>query len=158
MPPRPRLILPVLLGLLGPLAAGCGEDPFSPSEMRRATRALARWEARGFADYSYEIRSACFCGPEASSWAKVEVRGGVVTGAWSVETGAPYPAHLLGIWHPVDDLFGRILRDHDDEFLVDVRADFDPATGFPTYLSFSYDSRIADAGGAHYLRHLTPLE
>jgi len=154
---RPRLILAGLLGLLGPLAAGCGEGPFSPAELRRATRALARWEARGFADYSYEIRSACFCPPQATSWARVEVRGGVVTGAWSVETGAPHPVELLGVWHPVDDLFDRILRDHDDEYLDDVRADFDPSLGYPTYVSFTYDSQIQDAGGASYLRNLAPL-
>ena len=146
-------------GLVAVLAvAACGGSPFSPEEYREAARALARWEARGFTDYAYEIRSSCFCPPDLTQWARVEVRGGVVTEVRSVATGVVLAESLYSMWSPIDELFTWLLREHDDDHLVDVRADFDRGLGYPTYISFGYDSSVMDAGATYYLRNVVPLD
>lgn len=140
------------------LLAACSDSPFGPDEFREAARAKARWEARGFVDYDFEYRSACFCPPELTDWARVAVRNNQVASVQMVTSGAQIdPQHFL-MWPTVDAMFDRIFRDHDsDNFLLDIIAQFDRQLGYPTTVTFIFDPGIQDAGGAHYLRNLTPV-
>lgn len=142
----------------GALLAGCGDSPFSPGELREVHRASTRWEARGFTDYRFEALSSCFCAPEVTRWTQVEVRGGVVASARSVETGELYPSSSHGLWPTIEARFIALLQARSGQGLVDIVARFDPVLGFPTFISYQYDSSILDAGGTVHVRNVAPLD
>lgn len=148
---------PILLSLA--LLAACSDaTPFGPDEFREAALAKARWEARGFVDYDFEYRSACFCPPQLTEWARIAVRNGQVASVEMVGSAVLIDPQYFSMWPTVDVMFERIFRDHDsDIFLRDVRAQFDRQLGYPTTVSFLYDPGIQDAGGGHYLRNLTAI-
>lgn len=150
---RPILLYLALLGacsLVGPL---------SPDERRALTAAEARWKARSFADYSYEIRVSCYCPPEMSQWTRVSVRGGQVTDAQPVESDPPFPITTLGLWTPIDTLFAVIRRSAADNttYLEDVDVEFDRALGFPTRIELRAKKNVADGGASYFLRDVRPL-
>lgn len=139
------------------LLAACSDTPFGPDEFREAALAKARWDARGFADYDFEYRGACFCPPELTEWARVAVRNGQVASVQMVTSKALIDPQYFSMWPTVDALFERIFDDHDDDsFLVDIIAQFDRQLGYPTNVTFLFDPALQDAGGTHYLRNLTP--
>ncbi len=140
------------------LLAGCDESPFTPSEMQQARQALARWEGRGFTDYRFEFRAACFCPTELSQWAQVEVRGGVVVAARSVDTGMPFPGSQLSMWRAIETHFADLFRERDETGLADITARFDPVLGHPVEITYSYDPGIMDAGAGLYFRNVAPLD
>jgi len=142
----------------GALLAGCGDSPFGPGELREVHRAWTRWEARGFTDYRFEVVSSCFCAPEVTRWAQVEVRGGVVVGVRSLETGEVYPPSFHGMWSTVEERLVGLLRARTGNGLKEIVARFDPVLGFPTFISYRYDSGILDAGGAVSVRNVAPLD
>jgi hypothetical protein len=144
--------------LAGALLAGCDDSPFSPGELREVHRALARWEARGFTDYRFEAVSSCFCAPEVTRWARVEVRGGAVVAVRSVETGELYPSSSHGMWATIEDRLAGLLRARTDNGLKEIVVRFDPVLGFPTVISHRYDSDILDAGGTVSMRNVAPLD
>jgi len=139
------------------LLVACSDSPLGPGEFREAARAKARWEARGFVDYDFEYRAACFCPPELTEWALVSVRDGRVASVQMVDSRVLINPEYLTMWPTVDAMFDRIFRDHEsDSFLLDIIAQFDRQLGYPTLVNLVFDSGIQDAGGAHYLRNLTP--
>lgn len=149
-------LTPLLLSAA--LLAACSDTPFGPEEFREAAQAKARWEARGFVDYDFEYRSACFCPPQLTEWARVAVRNGQVASVQMVGSKALIDPQHFPMWPTVDALFERIFDDHDDDsFLLDIIAQFDRQLGYPTRLTFIFDPGLQDAGGAHYLRNLTAV-
>ena len=64
-----------ILGCVAAALAAC-ESPLSPAELRALAQAEAQWTARSFQDYVIEVRQACFCPPEVTQWARVEVIAG----------------------------------------------------------------------------------
>ncbi|HEU0077921.1 MAG TPA: DUF6174 domain-containing protein, partial [Longimicrobiaceae bacterium] len=84
--PRSLLVLPLALLALGGCAAITGTDDPEPvsgewSEQRR------KWEAQGLDDYRFTLARNCFCTPEATQPARVEVRDDRVVRVTSVRTG-----------------------------------------------------------------------
>ena len=140
------------------LLAGCAESPFTPSEMHQARRALARWEGRGFTDYRFEFRAACFCPPELNQWAEIEVRGGVVVAARSVDTGDSFTGSQLIMWRTIEAHFEDLFRERDDTGLTNITARFDPMLGNPIHIDYTYDPGIMDAGAGLYFRNVAPLD
>ncbi|MDP9145146.1 MAG: DUF6174 domain-containing protein [Actinomycetota bacterium] len=140
------------------LLAGCAESPFTPSEMQQARRALARWEGRGFTDYRFEFRAACFCPNELGQWAEVDVRGGVVVAARSVDTGVSFPGSHLIMWRTIEAHFEDLFLERDDSGLANITARFDPVLGYPLEISYTYDPGIIDAGAGFYFRNVAPLD
>lgn len=140
------------------LLAACSDTPFGPDEFREAALAKARWEARGFVDYDFEYRSACFCPPQLTEWARVAVRNGQVFSVQMVGSKALIDPQYFPMWPTVDALFEQIFRNHgSDSFLLDIIAQFDRQLGYPTSVTFIFDPGIQDAGGTHYLRNLIPM-
>ncbi len=150
---RPTLLCLTLIG------AGSLVGPLSPDERRELTAAEARWKARSFADYSYEIRVSCFCPPELSLWTRVSVRGGQVTDAQPVESDPQFPITTLSLWSPIDTLFGVIRRSAADNtsYLEDVDVAFDRALGYPTRIELRAKKNVADGGALYLLREVRPL-
>jgi hypothetical protein len=94
------------------VAGGCDDDSgiVGPEDIAELARAETKWNARPFADYSYEIRTFCFCPPEIVRWTRVSVRGGVVVDAEAVEPDPNFPITNQMWWHPVDSVFATLRR------------------------------------------------
>jgi hypothetical protein len=148
--------------LLLVLAAACIRgNPLSPEELTALTQAEARWNARSFPDYSYEILQICFCPPVAGRWTRVTVRGGVVADAQPLEPDSLFPTGQLIFWMPIDSLFAQLRRAADDatvrETYRDIAVDFDPVLGYPTRTEWRARPNIQDADVVYSLRNVQPL-
>src|SRR2546426_2640120 len=146
---RSRLIVAALLGAA---LAAC-ESPLSPNESLALAQAEARWATRGFKNYAIETRQACFCPPEVTQWARVEVVSDSVARVILLESGAEVPADPRGRLLTVERGFREIPTANDQDWLKDVVARFNPELGFPTQVDFVPKPGILDAGGAYYLRN-----
>jgi hypothetical protein len=139
----------------------CDNDIVGPRELARLADAEARWNARGFADYSYEIRTFCFCPPEINRWTRVTVRGGVVVDAEAVEPDPNFPISTLSLWVPVDSLFANLHRamtsNESDIYLDAIVVAYDQALGFPTSIEYRAKKNIADGGSTTTVRNVIPL-
>jgi len=148
---KPWLGVAVLCGALA-----C-QSPLSPNELRRLAVNEGRWAARGFADYSIETLSSCFCPPDLSGWARIEVIGGQVRRATLLATGEVVTDARLSFWMSVEALFASIREANREDYLEDIRVSFDPDLGFPTLVEWIPRKGILDAGGSRRLRNAQPL-
>ncbi|HEY6926226.1 MAG TPA: DUF6174 domain-containing protein [Steroidobacteraceae bacterium] len=144
----PRLALLAIAGCL----AGC-ESPLSPGELRVLVGAEARWAARNFPDYTIEMRQACFCPPEVTQWARVEVVAGHVNRATLLGSGTDVSPDKLVYFRTAEDVFTFIRQANQDDALEDVVAEYDPTLGFPTQVDFIPKSGLLDSGSSFYLRN-----
>ena len=146
-----------LLSLCAAAAAACAESPFSPSELRRLADAEARWAARPFSDYSFEMRQSCFCAPEMTQWARVEVVGGQVSRVVLLATGSEVPLPQRDYFPTVEGVFDRIVSVRGEDWVKDVIVTYDAQLGYPTEVNFVPKPNIFDAGAAYYLRNAAPM-
>lgn len=151
-----RLYTVTLLGLLA-ASLVAWESPLSPSELRALAEAEARWGARSFQDYAFEIRRSCFCEPEVTQWARVEVVGGSVNRVVLLESGAEVAPAQRGRFPTVELVFSSIRAANDDESLEDVIVEFDRQLGFPRRVTFVPKPDILDGGSSSYLRYAGPI-
>ena len=132
------------------------------SDYRLAAAAEARWKARPFADYSYEVRVLCFCPPEITEWTRVTVRGGVVTSAEAVDPDPNFPIENLQYWVPIDSLFVDLRRTMTDRasqtYLDAIIAEYDPVLGYPTRIEYRAKANVIDGGSQFLLRNVVPLD
>lgn len=132
-PRRAAVVLAASLGL-----SGCDfvVNPDGSSDRADYSAALRQWRATEPRGYEFTLETSCFC--VVRSPVTFTVRDGYPVAARDAYTGAPLPARYPAT---VDDLFQEIrtaLRDADE-----VRADYDPVRGFPTYVRIDYDRRTA---------------
>ena len=135
---RARLALTLAAALA---LAGCGLIT-GPGEDDRLEEARARWAAEGHHDYSYEVRSDCFCGL-AGRWIEVTVVGDQVAAGRYLDTSTPVEPHYLGALPSVPDLFARI----DDAVrakAVLLQVEYDSRDGHPTRINVDVSFNIAD--------------
>ena len=130
-------------------------------DFRRFEQAKARWDARSFTDYSYEIRTSCFCPPEIVRWTRVTVRGGVVVAAEAVEPDPNFPITTLTLWEPIDSVFASLRQTldnaDDNSHLATLRVEYDAQLGFPTLIGIRMKPTVADGDSEKTLRNVTPL-
>ena len=130
-------------------------------DLRRFEQAKARWDARSFTDYTYEIRTSCFCPPEIIRWTRVTVRGGVVVAAEAVEPDPNFPITTLTLWEPIDSVFASLQRTldnaDDNSYLATLRVEYDAQLGFPTLIGIRMKPTVADGDSEKNLRNVTPL-
>ena len=160
---RGRLARAILAGLLLPFATGCETRPLR-SELRDAGRAEKLWKARGFSDYTFEIRDARYP-PELFEWVELAVRGGNVTSARALGADTTLPPSYLRVWTSIDTLLGRLsLMNEIEEGRTsrklilrceDVDLSFDQVLGFPEHVVCN--SRSADARREQWIRNVRPL-
>ena len=133
---RLRLVLASALVL-----SGCGLIT-GPGENDRLEAARRRWASDGQHDYSYEVRSDCFCGL-AGRWIEVTVLGDRVAAGRYLDSNTPVVQNLLPALPTVPDLFGRIddaVRAH----AVLLQVEYDPRDGHPTRINVDVSYSIAD--------------
>ena len=145
------------------VAAGCDSSSVvGLRDFARFAEARARWDARPFGDYSYEIRTSCFCPPEINRWTRVSVRSGVVVDADPVEPDPSYPITTLAYWHPIDTLFESLRRAMSESgsqsYLEAIVVDYDSELGYPTSIEYRAKSNVADGGSSLSLRNVGPLD
>lgn len=130
----------------------------SPNELRRLAAAEHRWASRGFADYSIETSSSCFCPPEVTGWVRIEVVGGQIRKATLLGTGDVITDTRLDYWDTVEALFVSIRNASDGGSLAGIGMAFDPMLGFPTLVEYLLeDSDITDGAGSRRLRNAQAL-
>lgn len=153
-----RLITPVILTLA---LAACGSNPFSPSEETARQEALAKWQARTFANYSFEVRHDCTCIGENDQrllqWHRVEVRSGEITKIVRLDTSEEVPTVVFPLWLTIEALFEKLRGPHPTTNVQDIRAQYDATLGYPTQADFIYTGILADATMSHFLRNVSPL-
>ena len=131
-------------------------------DFRRFDEAKARWDARPFTDYSYEIRTSCFCPPEIVRWTRVTVRGGVVVAAEAVEPDPDFPITTLALWEPIDSVFASLQRTldnaDDNSHLATLRVEYDAQLGYPTLIAIRMKPTVADGDSEKNLRNVVRLD
>jgi uncharacterized protein DUF6174 len=100
--------------------------------------ARQRWRAEHLHTYAFTLQRSCFCGNVHPLY--VLVLSDTVAGAFDLETGK-WVDRRLG--ETVDDLFTFIENAITTHARL-IRADYDPAKGFPTEIDFDGAAQIAD--------------
>lgn len=139
----------------------CSSGIVSPQDITRFSQAKARWDTRPFADYSFEVRTFCFCPPEIAEWTRVSVRSGVVVAAEAVVPDPNHPITTLTYWQPIDSLFSNLRRAMDESILGSyysaIIVTYDQQLGFPISIEYRSKPNIADAGATITVRNVGPL-
>ena len=133
----------------------------SPVDLTRFALAKARWEARPFTDYRYEIRTFCFCPPEIGQWTRVTVRNGAVISAEAVEPDPQYPITTITFWNPIDTLFARLDRamseSRFDSPYAAIDVEYDAELGYPSITRYREKPTVADANATIEVRTVLRL-
>ncbi len=145
---RPLLSSALLLSL-----AAC-INIVTPGESRELRDAERKWEQANIDDYTFEMRTSCFCPPEMHEWAIVEVRDGVIVSATDVN-GKPFTDWGLSSRKTVDQLFDQARARYD--WLADIDFEFDDTYGYPLVIEHRSKRNIADAGAVYEARNLVPV-
>ena len=142
--------------------SACDSDIFGPDDFRELSSARARWEARPFADYSYEIRTFCFCPPEIGQWTRVSVRNGAVSAVEAVEANPQFPITTQTYWAPIDTLFATLNRAMSQGDLggnyASIDVEYDAVLGYPKFIEYRAKPNVADAGATIEVRSVLPLQ
>ncbi len=145
------------LFLLATVVSACGTDVFSPSEENTRAEAQAKWLARPFANYAFELRLDCRCEEVSLSWNRVEVRNGLITKVTPVGGTVPVDPELHPLWLTVEDLFAKLKGPHPSRNVIDIRAQYDATLGYPIQADFIYDGLFSDQTISFFLRNAGPL-
>lgn len=142
------------LGILVAMLPACG-NPVSSSELRSLEEGARLWAARGYQDYSFEVRFECFCPPSLRDWARVEVVGGEVQRVVLLTTAAPVTDERLQWWPTIEKLFDDLRQANEGEnsWLADVRFTLDPGLGYPTRISWLAKPGVQDADLVLFLQN-----
>ena len=142
-------------------AAACDSNIVGPDDVRLLAQARAKWEARSFTDYSYEIRTFCFCPPEVNRWTRVTVRGLTVTDAQPVEPDPQFPITATWLWKPIDSLFvglqNQMTTPTTQSPYESITVQYDEQLGYPTSIVYREKPTVADAGAEITVRNVVPL-
>ena len=156
-----RLRNAVMIGV-AVLARACNlfDGPAGQGDLVALAAAKSRWDARPFADYSYEIRTFCFCPPELAQWTRVSVREGVVVEVVQVEPHPDFPI-TINAWQPMDSLFTRLFRAMSESgfgsHYAEVDVEYDRELGYPRSMAFQTKPNISDGGSSTEVRSVVPL-
>jgi hypothetical protein len=157
-----RIIPFAALGIAATFATACDSSVVDANDLAALNSAEARWNARPFADYSYEIRTSCFCPPEVLQWARVSIRGGTVVSVEAIDPDPAYPITHQLYWEPIDSLFAGLraaMRDpSSDIYLEAIIVTYDPQLGYPTFIEYRAKRNVQDGGSVHTVRNVVPLE
>ena len=144
------------LAVLAVGLAAC-ESPLSSSERRLLAEGQAKWAARGYGDYSIEMRRSCFCPPEITEWARVEVVGATVSRVTLLQSGETITDFRLSYWSTVEQLFSDLRETGEEDWLEDIEFTLDPVLGSPTEIRWISPDNVLDAGAIQFLRNPAPL-
>lgn len=151
---RLRSLIPLAMIAVG--LAAC-QSPLSNSERRLLAEGQAKWAARGYGDYSIEMRRSCFCPPEINEWARVEVMGGTVSRVTLLQSGETITDARRSYWYTVEQLFSDLRETDEEDWLEDIEFTLDPVLGYPTEIRWISPDNVLDAGATQFLRIPAPL-
>lgn len=151
---RLRSLIPLAMIAVG--LAAC-QSPLSNSERRLLAEGQAKWAARGYGDYSIEMRRSCFCPPEINEWARVEVVGGAVSRVTLLQNGETITDARRSYWLTVEQLFSDLRETDEEDWLEDIEFTLDPVLGYPTEIRWISPDNVLDAGATQFLRNPAPL-
>jgi len=151
---RLRPLIPLAILGLGLMAC---ESPLSSSERRLLAEGQAKWAARGYGDYSIEMRRSCFCLPEVTAWARVEVMAGTVARVILIDSGEIITDSRRTYWSTVEQLFSSLRETDEEDWLEDIEFTLDPVLGYPTEIRWIAPDNVLDAGAIQFLRSPAPL-
>ena len=124
-------------------------------------KAKGLWDARPYQDYSYEIRTFCFCPPEMTQWTTVVVENGVVIDAFPSEENPTYPLNTTLLFQPIDSVFSQLRRAMRERGFnstyADIEAEYHDTLGYPERIVYQAAPFVADAGATIEIRHVQPL-
>lgn len=150
-----------VLAILGLDACRSSTGVVTGADWRELEAAEARWKDRPFANYQYEIRTACFCPPIINQWVRVTVQGDVVVAAEPVEPDPFLEISGLTLWDPIDSIFAELRQRLSHPSLSsaykEFEAEYDPELGYPTRIEFVERPGVSDAASIATLRNLTPI-
>lgn len=153
--PGASALLAVLVPVL--LVTACAAlDPGLPDAEEDLRHARERWEALGPASYRMVYVRTCFCVPTVVQPVEITVRAGVVESRRYVASGDHVPPNLQELFLSVEELFDEA----DAAFrqgAAEVRAEYDPALGYPVDLYIDGSRQVADDEVGHRVRELTAL-
>jgi hypothetical protein len=137
---RARLTAALVLGLV----VAC-RDATGPDE-REFQSARALWQSHAVANYDYTLRRECFCPMEVTQPMRVQVRGGAVTSATSVATGA-----AIDVQHvkTVDQIFSEIEGTLSNGKVLG--ASYDATFGFPVEARLDRIVNAIDDEGNYFI-------
>jgi hypothetical protein len=140
----------IIVTIIGALAIACGSDdvsePTSPTTSAGSQNLIdnqALWSAAGIDNYEFVYQRICFCPPEYTTPALIEVRDGAV---WSVE----YQDSEIHLDAPDTTMFPMItalfdvLTEAHDRNAVKVTVTFSADLGYPEDVDIDYAANIAD--------------
>jgi hypothetical protein len=123
-----------------------GTGSLSELQQRRAA-----WIARGIVDYRVQLAISCFCATDFTRPVLIEVRRGVVTTVWDLETAKRLTT--LSSYPTVTGLFDAAIAERSRGGNVSVT--YDVVSGLPVRIEVGTVAN--DAGAMYWLGGLTPL-
>ncbi len=123
---------------------------------RRLADATDLWIDSGYDNYEFVLSRQCFCPPGITAPIRIEVRGGQVFSATSVETGQPVDDSNVTIM-TIPELFNWISEklNRDPEF---AELEFDTDNGHPTKVSINPIINLFDDEEAFFVEDLEPID
>ena len=122
------------------VTVGACDGPTAPERQLQAAR--LKWERTRPAAYAITIARYCFCAPGGGP-VIVSVRDGVVESRTYVDNGAAVAPTDAGNFPTVDGLF-EVIEDAHRQEADAINASYDPARGFPVFISIDYVREMAD--------------
>jgi hypothetical protein len=150
-----RTMVP-LVGILATSMLACS-SPLSPGESRELQEAEARWTARPFQAYSFEVKVGCFCDPVVNQWSRVEVVNGTVTRVVTIASGNDVSSEHRNFFPTIERLFANIRQASRGDGVEDIEVEFDAALGYPRWIRFVSKPDLLDAGASYELRNASAL-
>ena len=130
---------------LGKQLSVSGDTIVGTGQLAELQQRRAAWVARGIDDYRVELRISCFCGGDITRPVLVEVRNGVVSKVWDLETAKPVAN--LEPYPTITALFDKAIAERSRGGHVSVA--YDRQLGFPARLEVGTVAN--DAGVLYFL-------
>jgi hypothetical protein len=120
------------------LAISCSDASGPGQQVPGLNAARQRWSAQNLHTYAFTMQRSCYCANVHPLY--VLVVSDTVAGVLDFESGE-WVDRRLG--ETVEGLF-TFIQDATDRSVQLIRADFDPAKGFPTRIDYDGSAQIAD--------------
>lgn len=144
-----------LLALSALAVGGCGSDSGTEPLATGSRASRTVWEARDLRSYSYLLRVNAFSLEGAAGAVRVEVTDGVPTviapAGGEIPQGATFER-----FDTIPELFG-LIEDAEARNAVVIRAEYDPAYGYPSDVYIDYEGQLADDEFGFVVTDFQPL-
>jgi uncharacterized protein DUF6174 len=120
------------------LAISCSDASGPELQVPGLNAARQRWRAQNLHTYAFTIQRSCFCANVHPLY--VLVLSDTVAGVLDFQTGEEVDRRL---GETVEGLF-TFIQNATDQSAQLIRAEYDPAKGFPTQIDYDGSAQIAD--------------